>query len=245
MPELGVNIDHVATVRQARKTYEPDPVWAAALAELGGADGITLHLREDRRHIQDRDLRVLSETVTVKLNLELAADNDVLAIACRTRPDQATLVPERREEITTEGGLDVVAHRGVVESAVKQLKDAGVSVSLFLDPDERQIATAAELGVDAVELHTGQYALASRADRPSQLEKLTAAGRQIKGAGMVLHAGHGLNYQNVTEVAEIPAMHELNIGHSIIARAIMVGLQNAVREMKDLLLAVEQRAGRC
>jgi pyridoxine 5-phosphate synthase len=245
MPELGVNIDHVATVRQARKTYEPDPVWAAALAELGGADGITLHLREDRRHIQDRDLRVLSETVTVKLNLELAADNDVLAIACRTQPDQATLVPERREEITTEGGLDVVAHRGVVESAVKQLKDAGVSVSLFLDPDERQIATAAELGVDAVELHTGQYALASRADRPSQLEKLTAAGRQIKGAGMVLHAGHGLNYQNVTEVAEIPAMHELNIGHSIIARAIMVGLQNAVREMKDLLLAVEQRAGRC
>jgi pyridoxine 5-phosphate synthase len=245
MPELGVNIDHVATVRQARKTYEPDPVWAAAFAELGGADGITLHLREDRRHIQDRDLRVLSETVTVKLNLELAADNDVLAIACRTQPDQATLVPERREEITTEGGLDVVAHRGVVESAVKQLKDAGVSVSLFLDPDERQIATAAELGVDAVELHTGQYALASRADRPSQLEKLTAAGRQIKGAGMVLHAGHGLNYQNVTEVAEIPAMHELNIGHSIIARAIMVGLQNAVREMKDLLLAVEQRAGRC
>jgi pyridoxine 5-phosphate synthase len=245
MPELGVNIDHVATVRQARKTYEPDPVWAAAIAELGGADGITLHLREDRRHIQDRDLRVLSETVTVKLNLELAADNDILAIACRTQPDQATLVPERREEITTEGGLDVVTHRSVVESAVKQLRDAGVSVSLFLDPDEHQIATAAALGVDAVELHTGQYALASRAERPFQLEKLTAAGRQINEAGMVLHAGHGLNYQNVTEVAEIPAMHELNIGHSIIARAIMVGLQNAVREMKDLLVAVEQRAGRC
>lgn len=245
MPELGVNIDHVATVRQARKTYEPDPVLAAALAELGGADGITLHLREDRRHIQDRDLRVLSETVTVKLNLELAADNDVLAIACRTQPDQATLVPERREEITTEGGLDVVAKRTAVEAAVQQLKDVGVSVSLFLDPDERQIATAAELGVDAVELHTGQYALASRVERTSQLEKLTSAGRQIHEAGMVLHAGHGLNYQNVTDVAEIPTMHELNIGHSIIARAMMVGLQNAVRDMKDLLVAVEQRKGRC
>jgi pyridoxine 5-phosphate synthase len=245
MPELGVNIDHVATVRQARKTYEPDPVLAAALAELGGADGITLHLREDRRHIQDRDLRVLSETVTVKLNLELAADNDVLAIACRTQPDQATLVPERREEITTEGGLDVVANRTAVEVAVKQLKDAGVSVSLFLDPDERQIATAAELGVDAIELHTGQYALASRVERTSQLEKLTSAGRQIHEAGLVLHAGHGLNYQNVTDVAEISAMHELNIGHSIIARAMMVGLQNAVRDMKDLLVAVEQRKGRC
>ncbi len=204
-----------------------------------------MHLREDRRHIQDRDLRVLSETVTVKLNLELAADNDVLAIACRTQPDQATLVPERREEITTEGGLDVVANRTAVEVAVKQLKDAGVSVSLFLDPDERQIATAAELGVDAIELHTGQYALASRVERTSQLEKLTSAGRQIHEAGLVLHAGHGLNYQNVTDVAEIPAMHELNIGHSIIARAMMVGLQNAVRDMKDLLVAVEQRKGRC
>jgi pyridoxine 5-phosphate synthase len=244
MPELGVNIDHVATVRQARKTYEPDPVWAAASAELGGADGITLHLREDRRHIQDRDLRVLSETVTVKLNLELAADNDVLAIACEVKPDQATLVPERREEITTEGGLDVVTHRAAVDNAVRQLRDAGISVSLFLDPDERQIATAASLGVDAVELHTGQYALATRAGRPTQLAKLTVAGKQIVEAGMILHAGHGLNYQNVTDVAEIPAMHELNIGHSIIARAMMVGLQQAVRDMKDLLVAVEARKGR-
>jgi pyridoxine 5-phosphate synthase len=244
MPELGVNIDHVATVRQARKTYEPDPVWAATLCELGGADGITLHLREDRRHIQDRDLRVLAETVTVKLNLELAADNDVLAIACQTRPAQATLVPERREEITTEGGLDIVTHRDAVESAVKQLKDAGISVSLFLDPDQRQIATAAEMGADAVELHTGQYALASRATRTVQLEKLKLAGKQIVDAGMVLHAGHGLNYQNVMDVAEIPGMHELNIGHSIISRAIMVGLQQAVRQMKDLLVAVEVRHGR-
>jgi pyridoxine 5-phosphate synthase len=244
MPELGVNIDHVATVRQARKTYEPDPVWAAALAELGGADCITLHLREDRRHIQDRDLRILAETVTVKLNLELAADNDVLAIARQIQPDQATLVPERRQEITTEGGLDVVTHRETIEAAVKQLQDSGISVSLFLDPDHRQIDTAAELGVDAVELHTGQYALASRVERASQLDKLVQAGRQIVDAGMALHAGHGLNYQNVTAVAEIAGMHELNIGHSIISRAIMVGLQDAVRTMKDLLMAVQMRQSR-
>ena len=159
MPELGVNIDHVATVREARKTFEPDPVWAAVAAELGGADGITIHLREDRRHIQDRDLRLLRETVTVKLNLELAAEADVVAIACEVRPDQATLVPERREEVTTEGGLDVVTHRRAVAEAVQRLRDAGIVVSLFLDPDERQIATAAELGAAAVELHTGQYAL--------------------------------------------------------------------------------------
>ena len=241
MPELGVNIDHVATVRQARKTYEPDPVWAAAMAELGGADGITFHLREDRRHIQDRDVRLLSETVTVKLNLELAADNDVLEIACRIRPHQATLVPERREEVTTEGGLDVVTLRRPVETAVKRLLDAGICVSLFLDPDERQIATAAELGVQAVELHTGQYALAEREARNTQLAKLTEAGRQVRAAGMTLHAGHGLNYQNVTPVAGIPDMHELNIGHSIVARAIMVGMQHAVREMKNLLIGAENR----
>ncbi len=244
MPELGVNIDHVATVRQARKTYEPDPVWAAAMAELGGADGITLHLREDRRHIQDRDLRLLSETVTVKLNLELAADNDVLDIACKVRPDQATLVPERREEVTTEGGLDAVTHRQAIETAVKRLQDAGISVSLFLDPDERQIATAADLGVQAIELHTGQYALASREARKLQLDKLTQAGRQVCAAGMTLHAGHGLNYQNVLPVADVAGMHELNIGHSIIARAIMVGMQRAVREMKDLLMVADTRARR-
>jgi pyridoxine 5-phosphate synthase len=235
MAELGVNIDHVATVRQARKTYEPDPVWAAALAELGGADGITLHLREDRRHIQDRDLRVLKETVTVKLNLELACDNDVLDVACQVVPDQATLVPERREEITTEGGLDVVGRRSAVADAVKRLQDAGISVSLFLDPDAGQIDAGAELGVDAVELHTGQYALASGKSQAHQLVLLAESGRLVRQAGMMLHAGHGLTYRNVCPVARIEGMHELNIGHSIVARAIMVGFERAVREMKQLV----------
>jgi pyridoxine 5-phosphate synthase len=235
MPELGVNIDHVATVRQARKTYEPDPVWAAALAELGGADGITLHLREDRRHIQDRDLQVLKETVTVRLNLELACDNDVLDIACQIVPDQATLVPERREEITTEGGLDLTGRKAAAADAVSRLRDAGVSVSLFLDPDARQIELAAELGADAVELHTGQYALASGKAQYEQLSVLADAGRQVRAAGMALHAGHGLTYRNVTPVAQIEAMHELNIGHSIVARAVMVGFERAVREMKQLV----------
>jgi len=236
MADLGVNIDHVATVRQARRTDEPDPVWAAALAELGGADGITLHLREDRRHIQDRDLRVLRDTVTVKLNLEMACDEGVLQIACRTRPDQVTLVPERREEITTEGGLDVVGQRDRVVEVVGRLHDAGVSVSLFLDPDARQIETAAELGTEAVELHTGQYALAKLAvKRQKELEALRAAGAKVSELGMVLHAGHGLTYRNVKPVASIDRMHELNIGHSIVARAIMVGFVEAVREMKQLV----------
>ena len=241
MPELGVNIDHVATVREARKTYEPDPVWAAVAAELGGADGITIHLREDRRHIHDRDLRLLRETVTVKLNLELAAAAEVVSIACEVQPDQATLVPERREEVTTEGGLDVVTHRSAVADAVKRLHDVGIAVSLFLDPDERQLATAAELGVEAVELHTGQYALARGIRVAEELSKLAIAGRQIAHAGMALHAGHGLNYHNVKPVAALAHMHELNIGHSIIARALMIGLQSAVREMKELLAQAVQR----
>jgi pyridoxine 5-phosphate synthase len=235
MAELGVNIDHVATVRQARKTYEPDPVWAAALAELGGADGITLHLREDRRHIQDRDLRLLRETVTVKLNLELACDNDVLGIACDVIPEQATLVPERREEITTEGGLDVAARREAVAAAVGRLRDAGIAVSLFLDPDKRQIEAAADLRVDAVELHTGQYALAKGKAQQQLLVVLTDAGKLVRDAGMVLHAGHGLTYRNVIPVARIAGVHELNIGHSIVARAVMVGFERAVREMKQLV----------
>jgi pyridoxine 5-phosphate synthase len=235
MAELGVNIDHVATVRQARKTYEPDPVWAAALAELGGADGITLHLREDRRHIQDRDLRLLRETVTVKLNLELACDNDVLGIACDVIPEQATLVPERREEITTEGGLDVAARREAVAAAVGRLRDAGIAVSLFLDPDKRQIEAAADLRVDAVELHTGQYALAKDKAQQQQLVVLADAGKLVRDAGMVLHAGHGLTYRNVIPVARIAGVHELNIGHSIVARAVMVGFERAVREMKQLV----------
>jgi len=236
MPELGVNIDHVATVRQARRTYEPDPVWAAALAELGGADGITLHLREDRRHILDRDLRLLRETVSVKLNLEMACEPQITDIACEVKPDQATLVPERREEVTTEGGLDVRSNRDRIAETIDRLRQAGISVSLFLDPDPRQIEAAAELRADAVELHTGQYALAKPGpDQRKELEVLKTAGAQIRQANMTLHAGHGLTYRNVRPVARIEDMHELNIGHSIVARAIMVGFQRAVREMKRLV----------
>lgn len=237
MPHLGVNIDHVATIRQARQTNEPDPVWAAALAELGGAECITLHLREDRRHIQDRDLEVLRRTVSVKLNLELAAEADVVSIACRVRPDQATLVPERREEVTTEGGLDVVAHEAAVASAMNRLRDAGISVSLFLDPEPAQIAMAAKLKADAVELHTGRYALTAGEERQRELDRLTAAGEQIRAAGMALLAGHGLTYTNVQPVARIPEMSELNIGHSIVSRAVFVGFREAVSEMKRLICA--------
>ena len=235
MSELGVNIDHVATLRQARKTYEPDPVWAAVLAELGGADGITLHLREDRRHIQDRDLEVLRQTVTVKLNMELACEQAVVEIACRVRPEQATLVPERREEVTTEGGLDVSAEPPKVRRAIERLRGAGIWVSLFLDPDPRQIEAAASLGAQAVELHTGAYALARGEAQQQQLVQLTHAGKLVREMGLALHAGHGLNYQNVRPVAAIEGMHELNIGHSIVARAVMVGFERAVREMKQLL----------
>jgi pyridoxine 5-phosphate synthase len=236
MALLGVNIDHVATVREARKTNEPDPVWAASLAELGGADGITLHLREDRRHIQERDLHLLRQTVTVKLNLELACDDEVLRIACEAKPYQATLVPERREEVTTEGGLDAAGQRSRVGDAVKRLRDAGIVVSLFLDPDPRQIDAAAAVGAEAVELHTGAYAHASAkfsADR--ELEALEQAAKRIVDAGLTLHSGHGLTYRNVKPIAAIPNMNELNIGHSIIARAIMVGLEQAVRDMKRLI----------
>jgi len=236
---LGVNIDHVATIREARKTNEPDPVWAATLAELGGADGITVHLREDRRHIQERDLRILSQTVAVPINLELACADDVLAIACEVRPYQATLVPEKREEVTTEGGLDVTAAREKLAAAVRRLKDAGIVVSLFLDPDVLQIEAGAEVGADAIELHTGTYAHASMQHQTREtqaaLDALIEASRQVRAAGLTLHAGHGLTYRNVKPVAAIEGMHELNIGHSIIARAIMVGLEQAVRDMKKLI----------
>lgn len=239
MALLGVNIDHVATVREARKTNEPDPVWAATLAELGGADGITIHLREDRRHIQERDLRVLSESVAVPINLELAAAADVLAIACDTAPYQATLVPERREEVTTEGGLDVAGAQAKLTEAVRRLQGAGILVSLFLDPDPRQIAAGVATGADAIELHTGAYAHASsrHSTDPTQfeLDKLRTASQQVRAAGLILDAGHGLTYRNVQPIAAIEGMHELNIGHSIIARAIMVGLEQAVRDMKRLV----------
>jgi len=241
MGELGVNIDHVATVRQARRTTEPDPVWAAALAELGGADCITVHLREDRRHIQDRDLRLLRETVRVKLNLECACEEAMLRIACEVQPDQVTLVPERREEVTTEGGLDAVGRRDQVQRAVERLREAGISVSLFLDPEPAQLEVAAELQVAAVELHTGQYALAAPGSaQQHELAQLRTSGQWLRAQGLLLHAGHGLTYRNVIPVAALPAMRELNIGHSIVARALMVGFQAAVREMKDLIVRAAQ-----
>jgi len=236
MAELGVNIDHVATVREARKTNEPDPVWAAAAAELGGADSITIHLREDRRHIQDRDLRIIRETTAVKLNLELACVPAMLDIACETLPDQVTLVPEKRQEITTEGGLDIRGHMQTVRAATQRLQDAGILVSLFIDPDDAQVEATAEAGATAVELHTGSYANArGEAAIAEQMGTLNRAATAVRGAGLVLHAGHGLTYRNVRPVAQIPGMCELNIGHSIIARSIFVGLTQAVREMKALI----------
>ncbi len=240
MAELGVNIDHVATIRQARQTIEPDPVWAAALAELGGADGITIHLREDRRHIRDRDLRILRETVAVKLNLEMACDEEVLAIACDAKPDQVTLVPEKREELTTEGGLDVVGNASRVGNVIQRLRGAGIVVSLFLDPHINQIEAGKELGADGIELHTGMYAQATEKGAAtdaiaSELKKLEEAARRVVDLRMALHAGHGLTYRNVKPIAAIQRMQELNIGHSIVARAVMVGMQRAVREMKELI----------
>ena len=236
MATLGVNIDHVATIRQARRTVEPDPVWAAALAELGGADAITVHLREDRRHIQDRDLEVLRRTVQVKLNLECAIAPEMIDIACRVRPCQVTLVPERREEVTTEGGLDVVTHKTATADAAWRLKNAGIAVSLFIDPCPRQIDAAVELGVEAVELHTGCYANATaEAERHEKLVELARAGAMVRQAKLVLNAGHGLTYRNVVPVARLEGMGELNIGHSIVARAVLVGMTLAVREMKTLV----------
>ncbi len=236
MSALGVNIDHIATVRQARRAIEPDPVWAAVLAELGGADGITLHVREDRRHVQDRDLRVLKETAQIKLNLEMAAEDEVTTLALDVRPDQATLVPEKREEITTEGGLDVIANSDRVKVCIEQLREAGIEVSLFIDPDERQIEASRKLSVDAVELHTGRYADAKNMQEQNhEFDVLKKAGRFTREQGLLLHMGHGLTYRNVSRVARIPEVSEFNIGHSIVARSIMVGFERAVREMKELV----------
>ncbi len=235
MPTLGVNIDHVATVRQARRTTEPDPVWAAAMAELGGADQITVHLREDRRHIQDRDVRVLRDTVNVRLNMECACVPEMLDISCRLVPHQVCLVPEKREEVTTEGGLDVSANRSRIEDAVKQLHDAGIVVSLFIDPSEDQIRLARELGADAIELHTGSYAESTLGiNRTAQVQLLTDSCQLGVELGLQVHAGHGLTYSNVVPIAKIAGMEELNIGHSIVSRALFVGFQQAVREMKRL-----------
>ena len=236
MARLGVNIDHVATLRQARGGREPDPVWAASLAELGGADGITVHVREDRRHIQDRDLRLLRETVQVRLNLEMAVAPEIVELALTTHPDQVTLVPERREELTTEGGLDVAGQRDRIGEAVRRLQGAGIEVSLFIDPDPKQVEATIAMGVAAAELHTGRYADAPEGPRrDEQLQALRTAGASLAAAGVRLHAGHGLNYRNVGPVARIDRMDELNIGHSIVSRAVFVGLVVAVREMKDAI----------
>ena len=237
MARLGVNIDHVATVRQARRTDEPDPVWAATEAQLGGADGITFHLREDRRHIIDRDVPLLRETVGVKLNMEMAIAPDIVEIALRTKPDQCCLVPEKREEVTTEGGLDVVGHKERIAPAVASLKDAGIFLSAFIEPDEAHVRAAKQIGFDAVELWTGGYA---HARGPSEvnaaLEKLRRAIDLGIELGLEIHGGHGLTYRNIAPVAALPGFAEFNIGHSIIARSIFVGLREAVREMKGLIL---------
>jgi pyridoxine 5-phosphate synthase len=236
MIRLGVNIDHVATVRQARRAHEPDPVAAAVLALLAGADGITVHLREDRRHIQDRDVRLLRPIVTNRLNLEMAAADAIVDVACEVKPDEATLVPERREELTTEGGLDVVAHQKTVARAMERLKAAGIEVSLFLDPDQRQIETAKLLGARAVEIQTARYSEArTPADCQRELMLLKEAADFARQLGLHIHMGHGLNYTNVKAVAHIPGVEELNIGHSIVARAVLVGMERAVREMKEAI----------
>lgn len=236
MIRLGVNIDHVATLRQARRADEPDPVAAAVLALLGGADGITIHLREDRRHIQERDLRLLRPVVTNRLNLEMAAVPAIADLACEIKPDEATLVPEKREELTTEGGLDVVVHEKAVARIVQQLHAANIEVSLFLDPDPRQIEVAHLLKVRAVEIQTARYSEArTPVERQRELDALRQAAEFARERGLHIHMGHGLNYQNVQAVAAIPCVEELNIGHSILARAVLIGMQQAVRDMKETI----------
>lgn len=236
LAKLGVNIDHVATVRQARRGVEPDPVHAAVLAELAGADGITIHLREDRRHIQDRDLRILRETVKVPLNLEMAASEEIVSIALEVRPEMATLVPEKREELTTEGGLDVRTNRDRVTEAVRALHETAIFVSLFIDPDLEQVKEAKKTGADAVEIHTGSYADAKTYEASHrEYEKIYEACKLASKLGMTVNAGHGLNYQNARQIARIKEVYELNIGHSIISRAVLVGLERAVREMKAII----------
>ncbi len=243
MRYLGVNIDHVATLRQARRTYEPDPVWAAAEAHLGGADCITVHLREDRRHIVDRDVELLRRTVQVKLNLEMAATDEMVGIACALRPEMVTLVPEGRHEITTEGGLEVAGQETRLMEVNARLADAGIYVSLFIDAEPRQIEAAARVGAQACEIHTGPYAnvfhahgrdIASPAAQ-AELAKVAAGGTAIRELGMRFNAGHALNYVNVQPVAALPGICELHIGHAIVSRAVFVGLREAVREMKALL----------
>jgi pyridoxine 5-phosphate synthase len=251
MIELGVNIDHVATLRQARRTYEPDPVWAAVEAHLGGADGITVHLREDRRHIQDQDVRRLRELVHIKLNLEMAATDEMVEIACALKPEMAMLVPEGREEITTEGGLDVAGQEARLKSVVAKLSDAGIMASVFIDALPEQVDAAARIGAKVCEIHTGPYAHAFHAkgrDRESaavvaELTKIRDAGAAVRALGMRFNAGHALNYFNVQPVASLPGVGELHIGHAIVSRSLFVGLREAVRQMKALIREAAVRGG--
>jgi len=243
MIELGVNIDHVATIRQARQGIEPDPVWAAIEAELGGADGITFHLREDRRHMQDHDIERLRDVVQVQMNFELAAAPEVVEFACRIKPDMAMLVPEKREEVTTEGGLDVVGQVDRIRKIVDRFHDRGIRASAFIDADPKQIEAAAAVGFDVCELHTGPYALAHQEHRDpllepvqAELNKITEGGQLIQTLGMQFNAGHGLNYRNVQPIAALLGLNELHIGHSIISRAVFTGIQQAVREIKRLMV---------
>ncbi len=243
MIELGVNIDHVATIRQARRTYEPDPVWAAVEAHLGGADGITFHLREDRRHIQDEDVRRLSELTQVKLNFEMAATDEMLAIALRHRPQMAMLVPEGRHEITTEGGLDITGQESRIRDIIGALEAQGIVTSVFIDADPEQVEAAARVGAKVCEIHTGPYAHAFHArgrdaESPAvvaELTRIAQAGERVRALGMRFNAGHALNYYNVQPVAALPGIRELHIGHSIVSRSVFVGLREAVREMKRLM----------
>ncbi len=243
MIELGVNIDHVATIRQARRTYEPDPVWAAVEAHLGGADGITFHLREDRRHIQDDDVRRLKEATQMKLNFEMAATDEMVGIACRIRPQMAMLVPEGRHEVTTEGGLDIVGQEARLKDVIARLADAGISTSVFIDAELPQVEAAARSGAQVCEIHTGPYAHAFHdkgrdAEAPAvlaELAKIRQAGLAIRDLGMRFNAGHALNYYNVQPLARLAGVRELHIGHAIISRAVFVGLREAVREMKALM----------
>ena len=236
MVKLGVNIDHVATIRQARGISEPDPVAAAVLAELAGADGITIHLREDRRHIQDRDVYLLRQTIKTRLNLEMALAAEIIEIAEKVKPESVTLVPEKREELTTEGGLDVIGQQSVVENAIRRFHDHDIIVSLFIDPDPDQINAASQVGADFIEIHTGRYCDAETAvERNQEFKNIETACVLARNLNLGVNAGHGLNYRNVQPIAAIPGIQELNIGHSIIGRAVLVGLERAVREMKALL----------
>lgn len=232
---LGVNIDHVATIRQARKGIEPDPVMAATLALLGGADGITVHLREDRRHIQDRDLRMLRDFVPVELNLEMAATKELIGIAIKTMPDLVTLVPEKRQELTTEGGLDVVAQKTHIREAIKKIHAAGIPVSLFINPEPDGIHISKQIGADMVEIHTGMYANARGTKKEKELTRVVNSVRDAVDIGLLVNAGHGLNYGNVPRIASIHGLRGLYIGHSIVSRAVLVGMERAVKEMKVII----------